>query len=377
MGFCWGHPSLVFIEVAWRWLFGVPFLLVVWGQAQQILAQLPPSAVGLDKLEFQNPWLSSVLLAEAASRYAAPVAAVLRWLLPAGVVGWAIVSGIGRTLILTRMRALDPDSALSDGSLLRKVPGMVCLQGLWMVALLGCFWFWYESVGWASEKYITAGIQPDLVAYLCWLIFLSLGFYVSWAMLSWVLAVAPVLLFLEDVGPGGALARSFRLGKGMSGKLMEVNLVMAIVKIMLIVLDMVFSAAPLPFADEFGPDALHVLYVVIFIGFLVANDYFHVVRLRSFVGLWRVYRGKGRSIEFASNRQIRKYSDLHAEFALKIFDLESWFISDESSLWDFTTEDTLEPSYAKIREVYGVDVEDIDGALLWKILERIAEVGNR
>jgi len=71
---------------------------------------------------------------------------------------------------------------------------------------------------------------------------------------------------------------------------MEVGLVLAIVKIMLIVLDMVLSAAPLPFADEFGPDALHVLYVLVVILFLMANDYFHVVRLRSYVALWRHYR---------------------------------------------------------------------------------------
>jgi hypothetical protein len=106
--------------------------------------------------------------------------------------------------------------------------------------------------------------------------------------------VAPLLLFLEgDARPGlalRALTRSFSLGKTLSGKLMEVSLVLAIVKIMLIVLDMVFSAAPLPFADEFGPQALHVIYVMVFVGFLVGNDFFHVVRLRSFLEIWRHYR---------------------------------------------------------------------------------------
>ena len=113
-------------------------------------------------------------------------------------------------------------------------------------------------------------------------------------MLSWVLAVAPLLMILEgDLRPTAAvraLVRSFSLGRALSGKLMEVGLVLAIVKIMLIVLDMVLSAAPLPFADEFGPEALHVLYVLVAILFLMANDYFHVVRLRSYIALWRHYR---------------------------------------------------------------------------------------
>ncbi len=285
MGFVWGHPSLTLIEVAWRWLFGVPFLAVVWMQAQRILVEIPPSSAGLDRLDWQNPWLSSVILADAIARYEPPAVSVLRWLLPVGVVGWAVVSGLGRTLLLARLNALEPVTESPRRSLLRALPGFIGLQGLWMLALLACLWLWYRGVGWASATHITIGAQPDLVGYLCWLIFLSLGIFILWALTSWTLSVAPVLLLLEgDSGPGAALrvlARGFSLGRELSGKLLEVNLVLA----------MVFSAAPLPFADEFGPDALHVLYVLVLIGFLIGNDFFHVVRLRSFAALWRHYRG--------------------------------------------------------------------------------------
>jgi hypothetical protein len=306
MTFVWRHPSLVLIEAGWRWIFGVPFLLVAWAQAQRILAQIPPVSVGLDRLDWQNPWLSTVILADAIGRYQPAVIGVLRWLLPVGVIGWAIVSGLGRMLLLGRMSASDPVSGpVSDRagrSPFRLLPGYIVLQGLWMMALLGCLWLWYRAVGWASATHITNGAQPELVGYLCWLIFLSLGIYVLWALLSWTLAVAPVLLLLEKDGvadgsggtgsssPLRALVGGFRLGRELSGKLMEVSLVLAIVKIMLIVLDMVFSAAPLPFADEFGADALHVTYVVVFVCFLMGNDFFHVVRLRSFQQLWRHYR---------------------------------------------------------------------------------------
>jgi hypothetical protein len=284
---------LLLIEIAWRWLFGIPFLLVAWGQAQLILAEIPPSSAGLDRLDFQNPWLSSAVLADAISRYEPAVFAVLHWLLPVGVLGWAVVSGLGRILVLARMNALNPVTKRTSASYLRQLPGYIGLQGLWMLALLGCLWIWYRGVGWAAATHITIGAQPDLVGYLCWLIFLSLSIYVLWALVSWTLSMAPVLLFLEEGSRPGAtfraLFQSFHLGKVLSGKLLEVNLVMAIVKIMLIVLDMVFSAAPLPFADEFGQDALHVLYAVVFVAFLIGNDFFHVVRLRSFVALWRHY----------------------------------------------------------------------------------------
>ena len=294
MGFVWSHPTLTLIEIAWRWLFGVPFLMVAWGQAQLILAQIPPSAAGLDRLNWTNPWLSSVILADAFGRYQPVVVSVLYWLLPAGVVGWAVVSGLGRTLVLARMQLLDPIPGVRFS--LRRLPGMIALQAAWMLALLFCLWLWYRGVGWASATHITVGAQPDLVGYLCWLIFLSLGIYVLWALTSWTLAMAPLLLFLDAKAQPGAswrsLVGSFRLGRVLSGKLMEVSLVLAIVKIMLIVLDMVFSAAPLPFADEFGPDALHVVYTIVFVAFLVANDFFHVVRMRSFAALWQHYSAR-------------------------------------------------------------------------------------
>lgn len=35
------RPSLIAIEIAWRWLFGIPFLLACWNQIQKILAAYP------------------------------------------------------------------------------------------------------------------------------------------------------------------------------------------------------------------------------------------------------------------------------------------------------------------------------------------------
>jgi hypothetical protein len=291
MSFCWRHPSIVAIEIVWRWLFGVPFLVVLWVQAQVILTQIPPASTGLARLNAQNPWVSSVLLSDAVGEYQPVVMQAMRWLLPVVFVAWALLSGLGRTLVLWRMEALDPTTLSRRPSFLRKAAGVVGLQALWLLALLGCFWLWYRGVSWASSTHITAAAEPNLVAYLCWLIFLSLGLFTLWAVVSWTLAIAPVLYLLDpDANPASAVVRSFRLGKAFSSKLVEVNLVMAIVKIALIVLAMVFSAAPLPFSDQFGQDFMHLLYVVIAIAFCIANDYFHVVRLRSFVALWRIYR---------------------------------------------------------------------------------------
>ena len=84
---------------------------------------------------------------------------------------------------------------------------------------------------------------------------------------------------------------SFALGKTFTGKLMEINLVMGIVNLMLIVLAMVFSAAPLPFSDQLGSDTLRMVVYGATVFYLVGNDYFQVVRLKSFVEFWRTFRG--------------------------------------------------------------------------------------
>jgi hypothetical protein len=55
---------------------------------------------------------------------------------------------------------------------------------------------------------------------------------------------------------------------------------------------MVFSAAPLPFSDELGPGAMHMVAAASAIFFLVANDFFQVVRLKAFVEFWKIFRGQ-------------------------------------------------------------------------------------
>lgn len=81
--------------------------------------------------------------------------------------------------------------------------------------------------------------------------------------------------------------------------------------------------------------------------------------------------GSRAKLEFASQDKISAHRELSEDFAHQVLGLEWAWISDESSLWDFHTEQTNDLFYAKIREVYGVDVSDIESAKLWPIFERI------
>src|ERR1039458_24352 len=79
-------------------------------------------------------------------------------------------------------------------------------------------------------------------------------------------------------------------------------------------------------------------------------------------------------IEFARQERTAAHAKLAEDFTQRILGLESAWISDQSSLWDFHFEESNEALLAKIQEVYGMDVSDIESGRLWEIFDRIERV---
>jgi hypothetical protein len=282
MGWVFQRPLLTALEMLWRWTFGIPFVVVVLFEAIKILIALPPASSGLSSLDPQNPWVAAVQLSNAWTLYQPHIHEVMRWLLPAAALAWVVVSALGRSLLF---KQLDPSLAFRPAA-------MLLLQAAWLALFAFTCLCWLCSMQWVASATITPAAEPDLVGYSVGVIFLSLGFFTAWALLSWPFSIAPMLMLLEKRSAFSALGQAFRLGKPMTAKLVEINLVMGIVKLALVVLAMVLSAAPLPFSDQLGPGALHVVWVAATVFFLVACDYFHVVRLRGFLEFWKMFRGQ-------------------------------------------------------------------------------------
>ncbi len=280
MGWVFARPSLTVLEMAWRWLFGLPLLVVCWIEARKILAALPLDSTGLASLDAQNPWVAAVQLGGAWALYQPRVLAVAHWLLPVAALAWVVLSGLGRNLVLKR---LEPRLRLRPA-------GMIVLQSVWLALLAAVCWGWFRSIAWAAATHIGPGGKPDLIGYAMWVIVLSLGFFTAWALASWAFSVAPLLMLLEERPALSALGRSLCLEKAFRAKLVEINLVMGIVKLALMVLAMVLSAAPLPFGDQLGPDALHLVWASAMLFYFVASDYFQVVRLKGFIEFWKIFR---------------------------------------------------------------------------------------
>ncbi len=275
------NPLLVAIEIGWRWLFGIPFLLVCWRQLQQMLAAYPLDSSGLGSLDAQNPWVAAAQISTGLSFYAPHCQAVLRWLLPQAALAWIVISGLGRALVLRRI----------DSRMRFRPFAAILFQAGWLALFLLTIWAWLRSMAWVAATHIDVQGEPNLIGYFMWAIFLALGFFTAFALASWPLSIAPMLAALENRSSLDSLRAAFRLGAPLTSKLVEINLVLGIVKLALMVLALVFSAAPLPFSSELGSASLHLVSGASLVFYLIANDLFQVVRLKAFLQFWSVFRG--------------------------------------------------------------------------------------
>ena len=283
---CWKRPSVTALEVAWRWMFGVPAVALVAREALRIWQETPVDVAALKQMSVLDPMTVATTLAQTAAVLVPPVWRVAEWLGPLLVVVWIVISSLGRTIVLRRV----------DAQLHARTGTLMVLQAVRMTALAGSFAVWFacvrEAAGVAVNGPIAAGQEPNLVLYCALTIVATLGLFTLWAVASWALSVAPLLAMLRNMGAGASLAAAFRLGPVRS-KLVEINLVMGIVKIALIVLALVFSACPLPFESVATPEFMTWWYVVVTLLYFVASDLFHVVRLVSYLNLWKVYDHEG------------------------------------------------------------------------------------
>jgi hypothetical protein len=287
LGLCWRHPSLIAIELAWRWLFGIPLLAAllftgvrIWNQSA---AQI--RSTGLLDFSLQFPLNGALSIAETYQILRAPILHALAWIVPLAIVTGAIAAGIGRNAVLRRYRRT-----------LRWKPAVgIALQLMRLAALCLTFALWFRAIQWAADFALASASptdvaqgEPNLVVYCALVIVISLGIFVIWALLSWIFSIAPLLAVLENRDVGSSLARSLRLGP-LTGKLVEINLVMGIVKLALVVLAMVFSATPLPFESVVHGGALYAWWALVSVLYLIASDFFQVARVVAFVELWQIY----------------------------------------------------------------------------------------
>lgn len=277
---CWKRPSLLGLELLWRWAFGIPAAAVLAWETYKILSSVSLAGTGISHFSLIDTVTAAQILSATADVLLPPIREVARWLLPVLIVGWALASGFGRSLVLRRY---DPS--------LRFAPWlMVGLQLLRILVLGASIALWLVGLHWAAWNSLS-GPDPSLVLYFVQAIALSFAIFFFWALVSWVFSIAPLLALLEGTGIIASLRNSLRFGqgslRGLRSKLVEINLVLGVVKAALIVLAMVSCATPVPFKEEINGTSLYVWWALVSVWYCVASDFFQVARIIGFMELWR------------------------------------------------------------------------------------------
>jgi hypothetical protein len=282
MGAVWRRPSLTGLEVLWRWVVGVVVVVLVKVAFGRYGVELGVDTTGLRGASVFQP-VAAIQSIEGYVRglwaYVKPILGVL---IPAAAVVWLIGSAVGRTVVLRRM----------DGTLKARWFTMLVL-GAMRAGLVAVVWgllFW--TIRWAVRVTIlgpaAVHAEPNLVLFCAIVIVAAIALYVGWGIFSWPFYLAPLVAMERGLGPVDALRAALRSG-AVRGKLIEINLVMNIVKIAALVLAMVFSASPLPFSSVETQTFLQTWWGGVILLYLIALDYFHVVRSAGYLSLWRAY----------------------------------------------------------------------------------------
>jgi hypothetical protein len=263
----WKRPGLVGVEIAWRWAIGVVVLgVVLWRVGIAAVEQL---FAGLASF-FNVGLLHHAFIFGVRWKLFLPM-----WLVATMV--WAVVAGLGRGAVLRRF---EPRLELRAGAVIA-----LSVLRAWMFLLVIALWVWG-----LPKIYTTMLLQeePNYVLAFALLVTMTLVLFVFWCVVSWVLQLAPLVAMGRNEGVVGSLRGAWGSG-ALRGKLIEINLVMGIVKVALVVLAMVFSACPLPFSSVETQEFLNWWWAGVALFYLVASDYFHVVRVAAYLRLAQAY----------------------------------------------------------------------------------------
>lgn len=271
----WKRPGLTGLEAAWRWAAGVPLLCVagLWLQCNwtTFMAQL----ARVEALSFLRPVHGLEVLGSVYRTLAPLLLPTLTWFLPVVVVIWALAGTAGRFVSSKRLQA---DRRFAWGAVflfrLVRIVGVLAMWALWGALL-----------AWAARHTVSIpamqGQEPNVVGFMGYIIPGSLALFSGWAAVSWPLTLAELFSATEGLGFAASFGKALTAGS-LRAQVLEVNLVFCIVRLALLVLAMVFTACPLPFESVATKNFLVLWTSFIIILYLLASDYFHVVRFAAY-----------------------------------------------------------------------------------------------
>lgn len=273
------RPGLVAIEIAWRLVAWLPSLVLT-GIALRALGMdihfgsyagsTPTAPFGWEAL---RSWFDILMHGGfiVGFQYKALLVSL------ALVLGWAVLCGFVRSIILRR---LEPQLSAN----LKAAISLTILRVLAFLIFVGA-WLWMLAMLWFG---MVLRQDPSYVPAFALAVIGTLILFMLWSVVSWIFPLATTLAMLQRLSLAQSLRAAWHSGR-LRSKLIEINLVMGIVKVCLLVLAMVFSACPLPFSNVATQQFLNWWWFGCFLFWVVSSDYFHVVRVAAVLRLTQAY----------------------------------------------------------------------------------------
>ena len=194
------NPKLVLIEVAWRWSFGVAALLLLLLAGVSALKRVSISDADGAVLRSFDPYKIANTVAALVVAYGKLLSVVLATLLFALVFLWMIAATWGRAATLKILRGSGATATVAGLNLLRI---LLLLAALAMAAL--------ATIGAAmlATHFSSDQEEPNVLVYFSIVILVLPIIVILWAVLNWVLSLAP-LFAAEEQGVLAAVSATFR-----------------------------------------------------------------------------------------------------------------------------------------------------------------------
>lgn len=262
------EPSLLAIEVAWRWIFGavaLALLAFAFFRLQHAVIINPEEDAQLHSMSPESIGQALILIAYRAIPVAAHLAAII---VPALLILWTIAASIGRAAIMAKL--LGQDHTRLQWS------AFIGVHALRALSVLGLF------VGYLAASFGAAVLSnPENPNYLLSaLVFLVMFVVVVaiWMWVHWVLSIAAIYPIKDSASLLVSLKSAFQLVQRKPGELAGIATGNGTARSIVALVFTFFGLLPLPLYPV-APGLLTVIEIIIALAYCVVSDWFLLARL--------------------------------------------------------------------------------------------------
>lgn len=265
-------PSLLLVEVAWRWLFGAAALaLLAFGfvRLQHGIAISPEEESQLTSLAPD----SIVLALAAISQRVLPVLLRLAELIiPSLLVLWVVAASVGRAIVMTKL--IGPENARLNWA---GLVGAHALRALSVVGFAGAYVASSFLVAWLSGSENPNYLLSILASFVLFAVVLAV-----WMWMHWILSLAAIYPATEGAGIFTAVRAALHLVRMKGGELTGIAAGNGTARTVVALVFTFLGLLPLPLY-RVAPTVLMAMEIVIALVYCVVSDWMLVARLLGYL----------------------------------------------------------------------------------------------